>query len=376
MTSFLIAKKDKKSYDEKLSSAPESTKRNKMLAVKTFERFYQEKYQKSSTIIIDEIIRIKKTESEEYEDILYGILQEWINWNKKRGIGNYTIRTQFSNLRKYLFYRKIKTDEQDIKEYLTFEKISREERYPLSLDEYRKIIDGFSKYPHTQALFLALGSSGMRIGEALSLKKKDLDFTKERIKVNIPPTTKTRTGRTTYLSRETEKILKPLLENKNSENYVFARNDKKPNDRSIRMSLHRILMRMGSTEKYESNRRMKITSHSFRAYFFTKSARKHGENYAHRMTGHGGYLMQYDRMTEDEKLEMYLQLEPELAVFEQTKNELEIKRLREKVEEIDELKQEVQKLREAQAKADKKTIDLLKKQRVFTEKQKPWDERI
>lgn len=92
MTSFLISKKDKASYDDKLSEAPESTRHNKMLAVKTFERFCAEKYQKLSTGIIDEIIKIKKSESEEYEDVLYGILQEWINWNKKRGIGNYTIR--------------------------------------------------------------------------------------------------------------------------------------------------------------------------------------------------------------------------------------------------------------------------------------------
>lgn len=366
MTSFLITKKDKASYDEKLSTSPESTKRNKMLAVKTFERFCMEKYKKSSTIIIDEIIRIKKEQSDEYEDALYGMLQEWINWNKQRGMGNYTIRTQFSNLRKYLFHRGIKTDEQDIKEYLTFEKISREERYPLSLEEYQGIVGGFSKYPHVQALFLALGSSGMRIGEALSLKKKNLDFTKKRIKVNIPPTTKTRTGRTTYLSRETEKILKPLLEKKNSDDFVFARKGKKPNDRSIRMSLHRVLMRMGYSDKYESNGFMKITSHSFRAFFFTKSARKHGENYAHRMTGHGGYLMQYDRMTEEEKLEMYLQLEPELAVFEQTKNEMEISRLREKVEGIDELKQEVQKLREAQAKSDKKLLETMKKNKILS----------
>ncbi len=85
MTSFLISKKNKVSYNDKLSEAPESTRRNKMLAVKTFESFCAEKYQKSSTEIIDEIIRIKKIESEEYEDALYGILQEWINWNKKRG---------------------------------------------------------------------------------------------------------------------------------------------------------------------------------------------------------------------------------------------------------------------------------------------------
>jgi hypothetical protein len=70
--------------------------------------------------------------------------------------------------------------------------------------------------------------------------------------------------------------------------------------------------------------------------------------------------MQYDRMTEEEKLEMYLQLEPELAVYEQTKNELELCKLRGKVEEIDVLKQEVQKLREAQAKSDKKILGTLK----------------
>ena len=42
------------------------------------------------------------------------------------------------------------------------------------------------------------------------------------------------------------------------------------------------------------------------------------------MTGHGGYLMQYDRLTKDAKLEIYLELEPELVVFEQAKNELEM----------------------------------------------------
>jgi len=68
---------------------------------------------------------------------------------------------------------------------LTFEKISREERYPLSLEEYRRIIEGFSRNPRFQALFLALSSSGMRIGEALSSKKKDLDLRKKKIKVNI-----------------------------------------------------------------------------------------------------------------------------------------------------------------------------------------------
>ena len=76
------------------------------------------------------------------------------------------------------------------------------------------------------------------------------------------------------------------------------------------------------------------------------------------MTGHDGYLMQYDGMTHGEYMEMYLELEPELSVFEQAKNELEIGRLCENVEGIDDLKQEVQKLREAQAKSDKKILKI------------------
>ena len=54
---------------------------------------------------------------------------------------------------------------------------------------------------------------------------------------------------------------------------------------------------------------------------------------------------------------MYIELEPDLVIFEQTKNELEIAKLRDKVNEIDELKKEVQKLRENQAKSDKQRIE-------------------
>ncbi len=201
----------------------------------------------------------------------------------------------------------------------------------------------------------------MRIGEAINLKKKDLDFTTKRIKVNVPATTKTRAGRTTYISKEAEDYLRPLVDKLETEDYIFARKNQRLLDPSVRKSLTRLLDRIDFTETYQSNNYRKITSHSFRAYFFTKAARKHGENYAHRIIGHGGYLMQYDRMTEDEKLEMYLELEPDLTIFDQTKNELEISRLRDKVEEINELKQEVQKLREVQAKSDKKILETMKR---------------
>ena len=53
-----------------------------------------------------------------------------------------------------------------------------------------------------------------------------------------------------------------------------------------------ILKKAGLDEKYDTVNRRKITLHSFRAYFFTKAARVHDENYAHKLTGHGGPLSQ------------------------------------------------------------------------------------
>ena len=146
------------------------------------------------------------------------------------------------------------------------------------------------------------------------------------------------------------------------DDYILGKQGKVPHIHNFTRAMIRTLEKLEMNEKYQSNSIRKISTHSFRAYFFTKAARKHGENYAHKIVGHGGYLMQYDRMTEDEKLEMYLELEPELVVFEQTKNELEIAKLRDKVDEIGELKKEVQKLRENQAKSDKQRIEDMKKQ--------------
>jgi integrase len=361
MSSFLSKKKDRKSFDDALSTAPESTQKNKRYAIKLFEGFVDEAYLgRTTSDVIEELRQLKTQDLQTYENALYGMLQDWIVWNEKNGLGNFTIRVAFSNIRKYLFHLGVKTNEQDIKEYLRFGKKSKEHRHPLSQMEYRRIIDGLSRHPIVQALFLGLGSSGMRIGEALSLKKKDLDLTGQRIIVNIPANTKTRTGRVTYLSLETEKILRPHLENIGVDDYVFVTNDSKDNSSSVRTMLARLVDKLELVDRYQSNNIRKITTHSFRAYFFTKAARMHGENYAHKITGHGGYLMQYDRMTEEEKLEMYLQLEPELAVYEQTKNELELCKLRDKVEEIGDLKQEVQKLREAQAKSDKKILENMK----------------
>ena len=86
MSSFLYKKKDDTSFNDMLSAAPESTQINKKYAVTLFEKFVDESYYGRTTkVIIDELLLIKSQDSQTYEDALYGMLQDWINWNQKNG---------------------------------------------------------------------------------------------------------------------------------------------------------------------------------------------------------------------------------------------------------------------------------------------------
>ena len=366
MTSFLVKNKSEESYEQRISTEPITTQRCKLYAIKNFEHFVSETYDDRTTNdIIDELFILKTDNGQEFEDVLYDMLQEWINWNEREGIHPSTIRVTFSNLRKYLFFRRIKTNEQDIREHLRFPKIPKEEKYPLSDDEYRMIVDGFSKSPLFQSICFALGASGMRIGELMRVKKKDLDLSAQRIRVKIPPHTKTRAGRTTFFTKEVMEKIKKRLEKINPDDYVFCMESPVSGADNFRTAFRRLLNRLELDERYQSNNFFKISPHSFRAYFFTKAARKHGDNYAHKMTGHGGYLMQYDRMTEDEKMNMYIELESDLVVYEQTKNKLKIEQLEEENSSISQLREEVKKLKEQQAKQDKKILDKLRENKIL-----------
>jgi len=115
----------------------------------------------------------------------------------------------------------------------------------------------------------------------------------------------------------------------------------------------RILRNTGLVESYESSRTNKITMHSFRSYFFTKATRKHGDNYAHKMTGHGGYLMQYDRMTDEEKRGMYLELEPDLIIDSSERQKTRITELERNAEEIQELTKKVEEIKDQQFETQK-----------------------
>ena len=318
--SIITKKKTTETYLQGLKNRPQNTGNTCLIVVKHFTKFVKETQNLTPDQLCEELLILKKQNEEEYISTLYSILQDFLDVMHKTICGN-TIKTYFANLRGYLYHFGVRTDQQDVKMLIRFPQVLVEEKYPLSIEELRKIVEYYTRYPKRHAALLAQSSSGMRIGEVIQIKKSDLIFG-DRISVYIKASgSKNNRGRTVFLSKECQTIVEKYLEYLSDDDRVFLHGN--PQDLKTAVSnasrtLNLCLDKIGLGMKYD-NGRYKINTHSLRAFFFTQAVRLHGENYAHRMTGHSGYLMQYDRMNDEEKLKMYKELEPNLAVYATTK---------------------------------------------------------
>lgn len=286
-----------------------NTQKASKSAIRNFEGFCKETYGRTVEKTVAEYQKVDM-------ETVYVSLQEWINWNSKKIHPN-SIPIIFSHLKKYLRYHKVKITKEDVEDNLNFPHIIREEKHPLVIEEIRRILAVSNR--NNQIKILVQLSSGLRKGELLQLRRKDLDLSRERIIVNVPASiTKTKKSRVTFFSKEVTALLKPVLRNLDDEDRVFTRGKGKPANISnhYQSILVEYLERVGLDQKYESGRR-KITTHSFRAYFITKVSR-HDPNLAKYFAGQeqAGDLLVYDRLTLDEKLKKYIEFEPDLLILD------------------------------------------------------------
>ena len=270
---------------------------------------------------IDDLI-----DSQPNDERVYDYLQARINALQARKMSPITIDTYFSHIKQYLHYRGIKLHSIDIRQCLNFPKKQVEEMRPLELDTFRKILKACSA--KREMLYLAQSSSGMRVGEMVQLRKKDIHTDAARLMVKIPAAfTKTGVARTTFFSAEAAKLVIPRLKKIGDSDLVFGTGHDARNNACIEAQyIAAIQKKMGISDKYETNGRNVITTHSFRAYFITKVSRK-DPNLAKRFAGQKGYLLQYDRQTDAEKLAIYIKIEPLLLVSDKARDKERIREL-------------------------------------------------
>lgn len=145
-------------------------------SLKTFDDFCLKEYQKPSDSLIAEL-------REHQGDELYHFLQDFINFMDKKSLSISSIKTYFTFIRSYLRSQGIRIYTEDIRDMVRFPKQVKEMLEPLTKETIKTLLD-YSNH-EKKALYLTLLSSGMRIGEALSLRKKDFDFSSNPVMITI-----------------------------------------------------------------------------------------------------------------------------------------------------------------------------------------------
>lgn len=226
-----------------------------------------------------------------------------------------TIKLYFGFVKSYLrICHGIKLTTEDIQDYVQFPKQRKEPRQPISIETLKLLFGKCDR--ERRALYYVLVTSGMRLGEGLSLKKSNFHLNERPVRVTLlAEDTKTKESRETYITSEALEKLKPILDLKKDHEYLFHNCDDVENavKREVRYFMG-LRKRLGLTERYSNSVRAVVNIHSFRAYFHTKASQKHGSDYANALDGHGAYLKQYYREDPRERAEKYLSLEPHLLI--------------------------------------------------------------
>ena len=198
MTSFLVEKKNLKSFEDKVSKLSIRTRQNIEASKNSFNRFCQDYYDGRT---IDDIFRELKTlKGEEQTEAIKDTLQSWIDWQYENDSLTTSIKQYVSKINRVFLHNGIKIHHADFSESLEYRASIKEELHELTLEEIQKIFS--VALPRRAGFYLALISTGARPGELLQIRKKDIDTTQKRIKIRIEAeTVKTRSGRSVWLTK-------------------------------------------------------------------------------------------------------------------------------------------------------------------------------
>ena len=323
------------------------------LSKKRFDEFLYAEYDRLDTDKF--IVHIQSLPEEDREDELYPILQGFIDsLSDKFDLSHGSVKQSFSRLNKYLWYKKIKITAHDIKEELEWPEHIQEEKYAPSESQFISIITELNW--KNRGFTLLLSSTGLRPVELMGTQKKHYTLIDGRYKIEIPYyLTKKRISRTVFASTEATPFITKLLAEITGEQFVWTKRRDIPQSFfkkyshlkpekakikaiktfatymlfTVRISLNLVLENLGLDMKYESTGEHKITLYSLRARFITRALKVLDGDVVHAIVGHGAYIQTYQRRTDEEKMDLFIDVESEILIFDQSKNTKKIKRLTE-----------------------------------------------
>lgn len=197
---------------------------------------------------------------------------------------------------------------------------------PLLHKEFLHIINHV-KDKKRHMLYLIKKDTCSRIGAMVQLRKENFNITVRPIAVTFPAHIMKKNKRgmsrtvTKYVTTENEEgILSLLADYKDPRDVVFGTNA------DYRKALHneekfwnKLVKRLGYTDVYRHNGRLKKNIHSIKAFAETQAEEAVDKFYADAYGDHDAYLKQYIRWSEEKKIRKFRLMEPLLNIFTITK---------------------------------------------------------
>lgn len=208
-----------------------------------------------------------------------------------------------------------------------------------------------------QTAILLVFSGGLKINELAQLRFNDIDFTSKPTKILIRATSKNRIPHQIFITEEATIQLQKYLKkyfgwHKNSLNldlngiYIFDRMPLRKSDRSQRfnlisvkqslwISLRNHIKNVSKLLIKNENGLRTIHFQAFRKYFKTTVENVCGKDYVEALMGHRFYMDTYYQLSDEEKHQKYLSVEPYLTIFNFEKVEQQYAYLSKKYEEME-----------------------------------------
>ena len=317
--------------------------------------------------------------SQDHPEIIHVKKQSW-KAKKSRSIKGY-----FGYVKSFLRNcHGVRITSEDVKDFIKFPKDGKQLPEPLELEHIKLILAHAD--PRRRALYYLLLTSGMRLGEALSLKRSNFKTDVRPIQIHLhAKDTKTLEARDTFITEEAWERVQPIFEKTKEGEYIFhdyifgekvpykvipTPTPKPIYDAVQTESRYFIRLRdaigkkynhkepcnefpngTGILKKYEDSIRSCVHIHAMRAYFMTVAEGVHGNNYAHALSGHHTYLDQYIRIAKKKQQKMYLELEKHLLLESSRvhSEQFHEKEISEMLEELQQQKAQIEKLERKQS---------------------------
>jgi integrase len=248
---------------------------------------------------------------------VYKVLDGYVAWMLKDKFAPNSLRNRLSAVKKFLAINDFELDNAKMRV-----KVDLPRYHAVTVDRVPTQEELRSVLTHTdargKALVTMLASSGMRVGEFLTLRVKDIDLSKNRATIHLrAEVTKDRQPRYCFISDEAVTFLKEFLLDRinNPSDYIFPTSTRGQEHKTgnLPMSywnadhIFSLALKNSGLGEKDDQGRATIHIHCLRKFFFTQMLQPLGRDIAEALMGHKLFLdSAYRRYTEDQMREFYL----------------------------------------------------------------------